>query len=485
MKKIIGVILLGISSLFGATKSIEQWGVTFYFETARPSGMFANGDYWVLGPVTIDSITPHYANGHHGYEVNPDCISAQHLDRRWESFEEPKEKFPIKLDSGSIIKVISKEPLDSTNFRPKIKDAVVLTVVPAGIDTSVLKKKFRPPYVGVKKYYYDISSIRSELLPQLEGVSSIPDASALYNQVRHVQMTHKKWKEQDEHPENALPYYGADVCRRNGDAILRLFINDNHPDKQNLLIAVLQGGIDYFHFFINGNDWVSNASGEQPGNFLPMVFAAYMLNDKQMVDTIKKYTPISYEERSTYFNKEGRAMWGSYLEHSGKIAVYWKVLGGAEGGKTYRDPYGLIDGGGSPGGLYQHCCSSMQFKSIAIILHLLPALQEIYQPKAMLAYVDRWVEFGAWTQPDSCAPAKGTYGVDFGPHPDSSGGCICDKDPSDGIGRAPAVHATNKNTGLYQSAFANQMWDKYRKSGAIPGVSVPQKIRLLKNSNNK
>lgn len=39
-------------------ESLSIFGVTFTFETPRPVGQYANGDWWVLGPVTFTAITP-------------------------------------------------------------------------------------------------------------------------------------------------------------------------------------------------------------------------------------------------------------------------------------------------------------------------------------------------------------------------------------------------------------------------------------------
>lgn len=41
-----------------ATGTIAHEGVTFTLASARPAGQYANGDWWVLGPVTINSISP-------------------------------------------------------------------------------------------------------------------------------------------------------------------------------------------------------------------------------------------------------------------------------------------------------------------------------------------------------------------------------------------------------------------------------------------
>ncbi len=467
--------------------SVSQWGIKYYFDKNYEVGTWANGDYWVKGPVTIDSITPKEfrdSNGGwvHGWQINPMPLDSQSLDSRLARFRLMRNDFPITIEGGnSVLKVISRSPFNDESLRPYIKVAAVLTVVDS-IPSNNGITYFRPPYVGSKKTLYDTSSIRYNLLPSLEGVSSSVSIDAMYNQLCHVQMDHTKYDNQYIRPEDAMPYYGADVNIRNSEAILRLFLKDSRIIKMPLLIAIIQCGIDYYNFFINGNDWQRAGSGEQPGNYLPMVFAAYMLNDNQMIDTIRK-SPISYEERTCYFSKNGTALWGSQIEinYTHDEQIYWAKLENhsAGGTSTLKDPYELIDGGYEPGGGYQGCCTSQPFKSTALILHIMPRLKTIWNPKAMLNYADRWVSMGIWTQPDSCAPIKGTYGVDYGPLPNKPGQCIPDKDASDGIGRYPNLHGTQPDGGLRKSKFVDDMWDKYRESlsGDIPRESQEIQFR--------
>lgn len=37
---------------------LSQYGITWKFDKAYPSGRFVNGDHWVVGPITVVSITP-------------------------------------------------------------------------------------------------------------------------------------------------------------------------------------------------------------------------------------------------------------------------------------------------------------------------------------------------------------------------------------------------------------------------------------------
>ncbi|WKZ56585.1 MAG: hypothetical protein QY326_07595 [Bdellovibrionota bacterium] len=133
----------------------------------------------------------------------------------------------------------------------------------------------------------------------------------------------------------------------------------------------------------------------------------------------------------------------------------------------------------------------MPYKSTALAVELMPAVKSLWPNLHFLEYAQRWVEFGAWTQPDPCAPATGVcnggnnsgaacttaneatictgggsctfsmndYGIAFGD--DGPGRCILDTDPSDGTGRFPDRHGTSTDSGSYGSAFSNTMWDAY------------------------
>jgi len=41
-----------------AATSISQYGITWTFDKDYPTGQFINGDWWVVGPVTVASVSP-------------------------------------------------------------------------------------------------------------------------------------------------------------------------------------------------------------------------------------------------------------------------------------------------------------------------------------------------------------------------------------------------------------------------------------------
>jgi hypothetical protein len=62
--------------------SITQYGITFQFAAPVPAGQFWNGDWFVVGPVTLTGMTPPCVtvNGRvmHGAMVNPDASTRAH-----------------------------------------------------------------------------------------------------------------------------------------------------------------------------------------------------------------------------------------------------------------------------------------------------------------------------------------------------------------------------------------------------------------------
>ena len=47
-----------VTAAASAVSKISQYGITWTFEGKHASGQFANGDYWVIGPVRIIRIDP-------------------------------------------------------------------------------------------------------------------------------------------------------------------------------------------------------------------------------------------------------------------------------------------------------------------------------------------------------------------------------------------------------------------------------------------
>ena len=295
------------------------------------------------------------------------------------------------------------------------------------------------------------------------------------------------------HPVDNLPDYGASIASRNAEGALGLMLNDDPTAKWEPLVHYVQYGIDLYHMLLGGVSWPPNG-GHSEGRRLPLTFAATVLGHPEMQAAVSgAATNLFGETGGIYFSEDASTVLFGQTWNSEDN--YWTNLVFDTGSRTTPDPYGYIDGGHMPGGSYQFCCTALPWKSTIAALHLMPELRTVWNHQLSLDYVERWVTFGAWTQPDPCAPPWGVcaggdnagadctsasapdvctgdeahcdttgswdsdYGVTYGP--DGAGGCILDNDPSDGIGRFPLRHGVSTNDGHYGSGFANALWSAY------------------------
>lgn len=538
---------------------IEQGEVIWKFSKPRPVGQFANGDWWVLAPVTITEILPQYKKIKdsvsvsskvilltfyiNGWEVNPVANVYKHgfdgalyynvsdpSKSYFDSTLVPKLPYTVTIgavdSSGgavSIVKVVSNLDKGGKNYLPsrRIKSAKVLTVV-SSIPEGNGANLFRPPYVRGEKPFYSVDNIRWDRLPSYNSpVSSPPTLESIESLYRNTGLAHTRAVRLLLPVDAYVSDYQPANCPSINEALLRLMLNDKtNEEKKSALIAVLQRGIDIIHWQIQGN--VYPESGHQPGWLaIPSFTAALLGIDKYkvFVQTLaevlgnERYSRKNFHEycllHESIWNPDV-VLWG---EGDGEDS-YWAYIIKGSGNRSIVDPYGYIDGGKPSEFVYSYqviCING--YKGEILCAHLMPAMREVWFDSVyirMTKYVDRMVNLGKWTQPDSCAPAEGiwrgvgskngkpctsampspdggdtcilsydNYRKTFGPDPNNPGKCICDKDPSDGIGRFPYSHG-NQVGWQYKSKFVDAMWDEYRNLVGPP-VLINNNQMMVKN----
>lgn len=449
---------------------VSQHGVTWYFDKDYQIGTFANGDYWVVGPVLIDSITPHYDGQRNGWEVNPVVIGGQGFTSDLAEFDSsliPKLPY-LAHPVTSIVKTIRSDVVRGNNCRFCLKVAAVLTVV----SEPPPPNSFRPPYVGTEKPFYSADTLKLSLLPRHDPPTTVIPLDA-YPEIKKLQLDHKIGNLGREiHPQDAFSdSYGAWIGMRNADIALRLMLNDPDKDKLSTLVAYIQYGIDLAYMIPLGQTWGAGG-GHRPGQKLPITFAAVMLGDNKIKKILFENDTIFHEKQVLITSKKtGRVLYGenvTFIDQAKREMDYWKNMhtyattGSTSGNRSISDPYGYIDGGPAPGTYYQVCCTAQPWKGSVMAVKLMPALYDVWNDTSIIHYIDRWVKTGVWAQPDPCAPVDSNwanYGKTFGP--DGKGGCIQDNDSSDGIGRWPKLHATMADEGSYSSKFQKALWAKH------------------------
>jgi len=443
----------------GACSSVSQWGITWYFDKEYSCGTFANGDWWVMGPVEIVDMTPAWDGTHNGWEINPTFSSTQGFYAGNYGYNaEKRPEMPFTVSEGSVVKVIGGENAQSHSI---IKTAAVLTVLsesPAGGGPLY----FRPPYSGSEKPLIPVSKLRTDLLPKYASVVNAPTLEGVREAFsKSLRMDHHSSKARQFRPSSAMADYQPENTASLNNAMLRLMLNDSIDAKMPALIQYTQHALDRAYIIKQGYR-ISPGTGHNPNHRVIAAWGAVMLD----LEDVKTYltTATGFHEDIYLFDGINGRLWGE----SSSDMQYWNYIMGLGGSRSRKDPYNYIDGGRV--GDYQFI-TSQSLKGQALIYMLFPQLRSVVptdKVDTLIKYADRWVTIGNWTQPDPCAPFDGNtanYGKTFGP--DGQGSCIKDTNPDDGIGRFPTKHGTSRDSGQYKSAFVASMWDAYANSTPV------------------
>jgi len=452
------VILIGTAQLSADTaSSVSQYGITWNFNRAYEVGNFANGDYWVVGPVTITSITPAATSTRNGWEVNPTAIGDQGFDERANNFNAGlMPSLPYNASGGeSIVKSISTGAGSSSPYLQTVAILTVLSSIPPGNGANL----FRPGYCGSNKTFYYTTNLATGNLLSIETTDTGETFSYLNNRFKMPQIeigegsTNRRLRPVDNMANNYAPYSAGELNK----AIAKLNGADSVNAKMETLIYVVQAGIDRYNAVLTGQTW-PGGGGHQPGHKLSVAFAAYMLNVQGMKNAV-----------SNTFWWENRlirdALWGA---ESDEISYWDYVSDPPSSNREFADPYRYIDGGNNLSRLfngYQRVTGN-NTKGAACWLRYMPGMKEFWSDAhGFIAYAERWVNHGLKAKPDPCAPihpndvgrSSGNwsyYGVTWGP--DGEGDCIKGNgrfnDGRDGI---------EADTGQYRSSQMNEMWSLF------------------------
>ncbi len=442
--------------------SVSQYGITWTFDKSYPVGQFANGDWWVVGPIVLSSISPAFANNQNGWEINPSSGTNQGLDSRLEGFQASRVPALPQTISGvkSILKGVSKSGTcgnDGQFHYPCLTTAAVLTVLDT-VPASNGQTTFRPPYFGTSKPLYTTTQLKTNTLPSLNPVANSPTLASVARRYQRVQLEHSNvWYGRYMHASENYAYkdnpsndevseYGAEVGIDADIAALRLLLNDSLANKMPALINYVQAGIDIQAMHKGGVTWYSDG-GHFLGRKLPAVFAATLLDDAAMKTEISSAAYSSYGDDGHVYNTTNQQTIDALRVQGYGPALWGKPCGSGEyerqqredvGPRDCRDPIAMIDGGEAPGDSYQHCCTTQPMKGASLAARLLPGAKAVWNYQPYHDYVDRWVGFGAWASPDNWNT----------------------------LGRTPtrsytSLHGTAKNGGSYGSPFVNSMWTSY------------------------
>jgi Bacterial Ig-like domain (group 2) len=421
----------------GTASSITKDGITWTFSQAVPVGQFVNGDYFVVGPVTVTVVdpppttsTPYLngsvvnlptANGKSGFDsrLNDGTDESWWFDATLRSYP------PITLKPGdSLVSSISLAQIHSV---PEVMRSSDMSASPVAT-TSVLtvlaaapsSDAFRPSYCDRSQTIYHANALQRNLLPSLAP----PNPSQTPTLAQFETWYRRPWIDTNaflfDAPADYMPSYGQHIAFADSYATLLLMLNFPADQKINLTNYFVQYGIDLYGCVQTGYGWPA-FGGHRSGRKLPIVFAGILLNNDGMKNVSTNFP--------NQFGEDMQALYINKLPPAGTYQQAWQgatvVYGGHYGVKTDGTPvsaglYGpyeqlqpsawpLISPTEQLGEAYRRCCTSVSWVGEALTIHILHA-ETTWNQQAFLDYVDRWM-----TEDDTQAVAeiKAQSGFDY------------------------------------------------------------------------
>jgi hypothetical protein len=377
--------------------SVTKDGITWTFGAPARVGQFVNGDYYVVGPVTVTSVSPAPSAGRNGSVLNlPGCRSPNTdktgFDDRTQGGRYDaslRVSFPVQLQPGdALTSSISVQTVGTIKqvMRPEqgtgspVRTVSVLTAV----NQPVPPDTFRPSYCGRQSTFYYSRNLRRDLLPRLAPVAGTPAISQFAGYLR------RPWIDTlyfgFDAPVEYMPDYGREVARVAAHAALLLTLDYTDAEREALLVYLVQRGIDLAGVIAAGHPGWHAHGGHGSGRKLPIVFAGMLLGDARM------RTP------SGNFGEDMHTIIASQPPYgpgwTGDTALFTGHMGlSGESVKPGWGPYEHLqprNWRATTGEEYRRCCTSVSWVGQALAAKLIGA-ESAWNHSAFFAYVDRWM----------------------------------------------------------------------------------------------
>ena len=296
-------VLLPLSPLHGAD-SISYYGVTLHFSVDCIVGKFADGEPWIVGPVSVTGIDkpsiPLDSKFTGGAMINPIPGGLQGfcprnsdptLVHRYDASLDVSLKYPFTLAAGDslIVARTTEPPNDTANMIESIVGFTVLASAPP-------EGSFRPGLYGKdRRIRFNVSDIDWSILKNLPRVAATPTQAWIEADARLPALPWWDWA--GEWGVTRLrPFancgagdgggfrsnYGREIAFK--WSYVALWLNCDFPQavKQKTMVQTIQAGIDLGSYFDNGGV-IGASGGHQVGFKFPMFLAAAALKDSGLV----------------------------------------------------------------------------------------------------------------------------------------------------------------------------------------------------------
>ncbi len=413
-------------------ESLTQYGITWTFAAPARVGQFINGDWYVVGPVTIKAIAPKPLWGdevatapveqrdvhedrykgqfaRNGSTLNLPAVAPPNkittrtrrsgFDSRMPMDAYDPDQFtrlPIAMKAGdSLVSSASAEPFDGY----PIKAVAILSCVanPQPVDA------FRPSFCQAATCKPHLArNLRRDLLQKLPK----PASAGKVKPADYAGFFQTPWIDTvgfgRAMPRLKFQFYGPNIAEIVGIGSLLLLLDYAPEEKEPLLLNMVQTGIDLFGLLRGGGGWPAEGAGAA-GRKWPIMFAGLMLDEPAM-SALTRHHPEGrfHEDEQTAFcplefaGKKYEHGWtGAKVVWTGHYA-YFK---GQWRSNKWEGTYGPVDlippsewpvpwAEGSEG--YRRNGTSPFWVAQALAARLMH-VEKLWDHDAFFAYVDRWM----------------------------------------------------------------------------------------------
>lgn len=419
--------------------SVSKDGITWTFSQPVQVGQFVNGDYYVVGPVTVTSISPApttsapYLNG--SILDLPTSDGKSGFDSRLNDGSDQSFFFnsadrvypPIALKPGDAL--VSSISLSSAQYHnvPEVMRSGDMNISPVGsvsiltvLGSAVTADAFRPSYCDRTQAMYYGNNVQRQLLPSLAP----PNPSMTPTLAQFEAWYRRPWIDLIpfglDVPALYMPDYGQHMAYASGIVGLLLELNFPSAQKVNLTNYFVQYGIDLFGCLQAGFGGWPAFGGHRSGRKMPIIFAGVLLNNTAMKNVSALYPDKFGEDMQTlYINKLPPA--GTYTQAwQGATVIYGGHYGvHADGTPVSPGIYGPYEqlqptqwplaSGQALGENYRRCCTSLSWIGEALATRLLGG-QGVWNYPAFFDYADRWMNED---DTQAVATIKAETGLDY------------------------------------------------------------------------
>ena len=413
-------VILMLNQFVYAEQQISQFGITWTFDRDYQVGRFANGDYWVVGPVTIVGINPpstkisgRTINGSmvnpspkrgivQGYDSAMYGKYGPHYDPRLNvarpNDQDLSSSNPLVLKpNSSLVSTIS---ITKPGNRPQLKTAAILTV----LNEPVPQGSFRPPYCGADKTIrFNENQLNYSLLKKLKPVPGVPSLAKVERYFERPWIDHvPDWTGRYHHPKDNMPDYYREISTQVGIGALMLHLNFSSQQKEKLLVRYVQMGIDFYGTVKDGS--IQDRSKRK----WPILFAGLVLDDTDMKNVDAPDNISFKEDGQTFYVGDDDIYEPPYEKHNFRGFVYYGH--GSENKRRDFLEYGEHHHGMPEWGIrhvldrnrdgldwdapYRRCCTANAWAGFVLAAHIMEA-KDIWNHDALFDYMDRYMQVEA------------------------------------------------------------------------------------------